>query len=84
LELITMSLRGPSRSAASRTQFVDAVVDVYVTWREESAAVSSMYDNWRYAPRDERSTAFDAYSAALDREERAARAYQRLLEQAAA
>jgi len=73
-----------SRSATDRSQLVDAVIDGYVTWREESAAVTATYENWRRASRGERPAAFDAYVAALDREELTASAYQRVLEQAAA
>ena len=63
---------------------VDAVMDGYVTWREQSMAVTMTYAHWKCAPRDDRTTAFDAYLAALDCEEEAASAYRRLLEQAAA
>jgi hypothetical protein len=79
-----MSLNTPSRSAANRPQLVDAVIDGYVTWREESAAATAAYDRWSCAPRGARATAFGSYVAALDREEHAAAEYQRLLEQAAA
>jgi hypothetical protein len=56
-------------------------MDAYVTWREESAAARSMYQNWGSAARARRSDAFDAYLTALDGEERAACAYERLLKQ---
>jgi hypothetical protein len=78
-----MSLNRTSRRAAARTELFDAVMDAYVTWREESAAVTATYENWRCAARDERSNAYDEHAAALDREEQAAFAYQGLLEQAA-
>ncbi len=78
-----MNLKQPYQSAARRT-FLDGVIDGYVTWREESAAVTASYRSWDRAPRDERATAFAAYVAALDREEQAASAYRRLLERAAA
>lgn len=58
---------------------IDAVMDGYVTWREESAAVETAYRNWRGAPLDERALAIDDYFAALDREERAATEYRRLI-----
>ena len=79
-----MSLNMPSRYAASQTKLVDDVIEGYVSWREESAAVTATYDRWSCAPREERSNAFQAYVAALDREEHAASAYRRLLERAAA
>lgn len=78
-----MSLNTPSRSAANPPQLIDAVIDGYVTWREESAAVTAAYDHWRCAPRGARPTAYGAYRAALDREEHAAAEYQRVLQQAA-
>jgi len=56
----------------------------YVTWREESLAVAATYESWTSARSDTRAIAFTEYVAALDREERAASEYQRLLKQAAA
>ena len=79
-----MSLSEQSRGASTRTQIVDAVIDGYVTWREESFRVTVAYEKWSCAPRDGRANAFEAYVAALDREQDAACAYRRLLEQAAA
>jgi hypothetical protein len=75
-----MSPKRSSRCAVSRTQLVDAVMDGYVQWREESSAVAASHQGWRFAPRDERAIAFDQYVVALDREEQAALAYQRLIE----
>jgi hypothetical protein len=59
-------------------------MDGYLTWREKSMAVAVTYENWRCSLRSESPGAFDAYFKALDREEHAAGAYRRLLEQAAA
>jgi hypothetical protein len=84
LELIAMSLNVPSEYAASHAQLVDAVIEGYVSWREESAAVTATYERWCSAANKERSNAFQEYVAALDREERAASAYQHLLADAAA
>ena len=61
---------------------IDAALDAYIAWREESAAVQDAYRNWLHAGREERALAFAAYSAALDREEYAAAEYQRLIERA--
>lgn len=58
---------------------IDAVMDGYVAWREESAAVRAAYGDWHRAPADEAEPAYAAYGAALDREERAADAYRRLI-----
>ncbi|HUA03920.1 MAG TPA: hypothetical protein VMB27_08460 [Solirubrobacteraceae bacterium] len=78
-----MSLK---RSTALKpmSALIDAVMDGYVTWREASVAVESAYHRWRLASRDEREVAFGHYFAALDREERAASEYRRLVELAEA
>ncbi len=54
----------------------------YANWRRKNEAVSESYQSWTRAPRDERWLAYAAYLAALDREEHAAWAYRRIVEQA--
>lgn len=66
------------------SDLIDAVMDGYVSWREESAAVESAYRNWRQAGPNEEAILFDDYIAALDREEHAASEYRRLVELAEA
>jgi hypothetical protein len=83
LELIAMSLIR-SQSAATRTQLIDAVMEGYVTWREECAAVAVTYQAWTRSSEEERAKAYDSYVAALEHEEHAAARYQRLIERAAA
>jgi hypothetical protein len=61
---------------------LDALIDSYVRWREESAAVNVTYRRWTHADGEDRGLRFDEYLAALDREEYAASAYRRLVEQA--
>jgi hypothetical protein len=56
-------------------------MDGYFTWHEANLAAVVAYENWHLATRHERGFAFDAYRAALDREEHAACAYRRLIEQ---
>ena len=56
-------------------------MDGYVSWREASVAATTAYEKWARAGGGERAPAFDTYRAALDREERAAAEYQRLVEQ---
>jgi hypothetical protein len=73
--------RSPVASLPSSI-LVDAVLDAYIAWREETAAVEAAYRKWLGAGREERALAFAAYSAALDREEYAAAEYQRLIERA--
>jgi hypothetical protein len=59
----------------------DAFVDGYLCWRDESAAVESAYEQWRGVKRRDRTVAFAAYLAALDREEHAARVFRDCAEQ---
>jgi hypothetical protein len=80
-----MSLTEPNPVAvsSSRLRLFEVLIGGYVSWREASAAVTATYENWGRAPRDERAMAYAAYVTALDSEQRAASAYQRLAEQAA-
>jgi hypothetical protein len=83
LELIIMN-RTRSSAVTPMSDIIDAVMDGYVTWREECAAVEAAYRTWRRAPAHHRTVAVDAYFAALDREEQAASEYRRLVELAEA
>jgi hypothetical protein len=60
-------------------QLCDALIDLYVDWREECSAVQLAYERWRTAPRVDHGIAFAAYNAALDREERACDLYAALI-----
>ena len=62
-----------------RSELVDELMDAYVDWREECNALRDAYDRWSTASPDERSLAFVAYSAALDREEQASAVYAKHL-----
>ena len=53
----------------------DQIIDLYLDWREETAAVADAYARWAGAPAGEEGRRFAAYAAALDREEAAARGY---------
>ena len=57
----------------------DRLIDLYVRWREECFAVQAAYERWVSAQREDRPAAFAAYSAALDREERAGEVYAELV-----
>lgn len=57
----------------------DALIDLYVEWREACSAVQLSYERWREASRDDRSAAFAAYNEALDREEKAGDVYAALI-----
>jgi hypothetical protein len=60
-------------------RLVDEAVDAYVDWRDERACVWDAYARWTSAPLPDSLSAFSAYRAALDREERAANVYAGLL-----
>ncbi|MDA0159263.1 hypothetical protein OM076_03210 [Solirubrobacter ginsenosidimutans] len=47
-------------------------LDSYSAWRDESADVQGAYERWAASQDADAATAFVAYRAALDREERAA------------
>jgi hypothetical protein len=64
---------------AIRTRLVDEAIEGYVRWREDCAAVRDAYSRWASVPREDRAGAFVAYTEALDREERSARAYALLI-----
>jgi hypothetical protein len=68
--------QGSAYTQARRRQFVDELMDDYVSWRETCAGVAAAYENWRCAKRQDQKLAFGGYVASLDREEQAARAYQ--------
>ena len=76
-----MKLKRSSLESPPST-LIDAVMDGYVAWREESATVQATYRAWQAARRAEEAFAFVAYCAALDREESAAQHYRRLIDQA--
>jgi predicted kinase len=76
-----MKLKRSALDAPS-SALIDAMMDAYVCWREECAAVEKAYRDWLGARRDDKADAFAKYSAALDREEYAAAEYRRLIEDA--
>lgn len=73
-----------SAHADAHRRLVDAVIDGYVTWREESFAVDVAYRRWKHASSPEQAGAFDQYVFALEREERAASEYRRRIEEVSA
>jgi hypothetical protein len=71
------AVRGAPRARiASRDPRIDALIDSYVEWREECETVETAYERWGDSERSERSLAYVAYRAALDREEKAAAVYR--------
>jgi hypothetical protein len=67
------------RRLSKKRHTVDLAVDAYVAWREECVAVRNAYLAWRRAGAANAAPAFDAYEAALDREEIAAHVYAELM-----
>jgi hypothetical protein len=65
-------------------QYLDDLVDDYVSWREACAVVWETYDNWNRAPGENEKLAFSEYTAALNCEEEAAALYQQSVERLAA
>ncbi|HEX3804320.1 MAG TPA: hypothetical protein VHV75_15900 [Solirubrobacteraceae bacterium] len=54
---------------------IDELIECYVSWREECHAVHQAYELWVDSTRALEWLTYARYVAALDREERAARAY---------
>jgi hypothetical protein len=59
---------------------VDEAFARYLDWRAESDAVDPAFDVWSRASRSDGATPYAAYTAALDREERAASAYRSVID----
>jgi len=70
---------GTGATSAVEVALIDAAVDSYVGWLEESAAVRRAYRRWAGAARTDRRGAFAAYVAALDQEERAGTRYAHVI-----
>jgi hypothetical protein len=77
-----MNLKRSARRDADRLDLLDATMESYSNWRDESRAVAESYRTWSFAVGRDRSAAFDRYLAALDREEHAACGYRRLVDRA--
>lgn len=76
-----MKLR-PFTSARRRRADIDMVIAAYSAWRAECDTVRNAYVRWVRAATNDAHLAFTAYRSALDREERAAEIYARLLPRA--
>jgi hypothetical protein len=76
-----MNLKRAPRDRRPRLDLLDALMDTYLQWCDESRAVAESYRDWHSAAAPDRGAAFDDYLAALDREEDAARDYRRVVEQ---
>jgi hypothetical protein len=69
----------PTSHRRRRRRDVHKALDAYVEWREACVAVQVAYGLWRSRRGSDRALAFYAYADALDREERAADVYARLV-----
>lgn len=76
--------QGSPFARARRRRQVDELIDHYVSWREACVAVGVAYERWRAAGRADQDVTFVIYSAALDREEDAAVAYEAAVARVAA
>jgi hypothetical protein len=63
-----------------RRELIDDLMEAYVSWREECAALVQAYERWASVPPTERDLAFAAYTAALDREQQATAVYSNRIE----
>jgi hypothetical protein len=75
-----MQLKSLFRSPPSEADLASDQEARYASWREASDEVAEAYRSWVAAPRRVRFLAHAAYLAALECEERAAYAYQELVE----
>lgn len=73
------SMSQPDRRAVRHRELLGAAAVAHRQWRDECAAVGSAYHRWAGSPSAQKPVAFRAYGVALDREERAANRYARLL-----
>jgi hypothetical protein len=63
-----------------RERLVDEAFARYLDWRAESEAVDVAFRVWSRAPRTDGAVPYEAYAAALDREERAATVYRSVID----
>ncbi|MEA2161740.1 MAG: hypothetical protein QOD66_4120 [Solirubrobacteraceae bacterium] len=63
----------------SQKRLVDGLIEAYVSWREACLQVKDAYVSWASETGLGATSAFGRYMAALDREERAAEVYARLV-----
>jgi hypothetical protein len=69
----------PTKTALRYQRTLDDAVYAYVDWRDECTAVWHAYRRWAKASTADAALAFGAYTAALDREESAAKVYAELM-----
>lgn len=72
---IRTSAKSRDIAAGQTSRLVDDVLDRYVEWCEDAAAVDAAYRVWSGAPADEGMWRFSVYLASLEQEEFAANSY---------
>ena len=78
-----MSVNARAASLQEWPTAADPVI-AYAEWRMSCTSVWAAYRHWSNAPKADADLAHAAYTAALDREDAAARAYSRLMKAAPA
>jgi hypothetical protein len=64
---------------SQRRRLVDDALNAYAGWRDQCSAVELAYCHWTGTRGTDAAVWYTAYAAALDREERAAERYARLI-----
>jgi hypothetical protein len=70
--------RIPVAMRSQRRRLLNATLDAYAGWRDQCSAVDVAYCHWADARGNDAAVWYNAYSAALDCEERASEYYARL------
>lgn len=78
-----MSIKAAAEPPEQWSAAVDPVI-AYAEWRMSCASVWNAYRQWSIAPKADANLAHAAYTAALDREDAAARTYAHLTKLGAA
>jgi hypothetical protein len=68
-------MTGNGLRAQAHSDHVDLMIDLYCDWRTDCGEVRAAYERFLDAPACDRTTAFAAYVAALDREQSACESY---------
>jgi hypothetical protein len=64
---------------SQRRRLMNQAMDAYAGWRDQCGTVERAYRHWTSARGRDAAAWYTAYAAALDREERAAERYARLV-----
>jgi hypothetical protein len=75
-----MTADNPIESRPQHQCLVHSAMDAYLGWRDECDAVRSAYRSWSAADGGGTAIAFQAYTAALEREQHASQVYAGLIQ----